>query len=268
MQSEQTSYIIEKIERGERIAAYRDYIYLETNKQDSNHSQILGTIQETIETDFLLVPGTVNVYLNGVLLDYSDYCKFDNNRIMFNVDVCGLQQLPKLSKMIESLPDFLSEEEREEYSTLLGKKQVTRVITDKAYYVPTSSRDTIMVEKRGDTSIKTITYDILDISYPDAFNSSNARALDFSQDFYDIPDSLINSGDYIKIYINGVLYDNGYKVTRDNGKKAIKLTDVSVLKMDPVRKYFDEYPEEEYKYEQEHGRKYRRTIDRITFEWR
>jgi hypothetical protein len=267
MQEEQTSYIIEKIERGERVAAHRDYIYLETGK-DNNHSQIVRTIQDTIQTDFLLAPGTVNVYLNGALLPYEDYCKFDNNRVMFNVDVCGLQQLPKASKMIESLPDHLNEKEYEEYSDLLKKKQVTRIITDKAYYVPTTSRDTIMVERRSDTSIKTITYDILDISYPDAFNASNERALEFSQDFYDIPDSLINSGDFIKIYINGILYDNGYTVTRDNGRKSIKLKDISVLKMDPIRKYFDQYPEKEDEYIQEFGGKYRRTIDRITFEWR
>ena len=267
MQSEQSSYIIEKIERGEFVAAYRDYIYLETNKSN-NHSQIVGSIQDTVEADFLLVPGTVNVYLNGVLLNYSDYCKFDNNKIMFNIDVCGLQQLPIPNKMIDALPEFLSKEDRAQYVTDLKKKQVTRIITDRAYYVPTSSRDTIMIEKRNDTSIKSITYDILDISYPDAFNTSNERALDFSQDFYDIPDSLINSGDYIKIYINGVLYDNGYKISRENGKKSIKLTDISVLQMDPVRKYFDQNPEEEDKYEQEFGKKYRRTVDKITFEWR
>ena len=262
MKNERSSYVIEKVERGEFVAANRDYLYLETNII-SDHGQIYKACQETIEADFSLAPGVTHVYLNGVLLPYEDYCKFDNNRIMFNVDVCGLQQLPDADIMALALPDHLSEYDRTYYEGLLSeglkRKRVLRVIEDKMYFVPTSSRDTILVEKRSDTSIKSVTYDILSISY---------STFDFTQDYYDIPDSLVNTTDHIKIYINGVYYDNGYVISRAGGIKGIKLTDPNVLKIDPVYEYFSAYPEEAEKYFIEHGKKYQRAIDKITFEWR
>ena len=262
MQKEHTSYVIEKVERGEFVAANRDYIYLETNII-SDHGQIYRAAQDTVEVDFTLAPGTTHVYLNGVLLPYEDYCKFDNNKIMFNLDVCGLQQLPRPENMALALPEHLSDYDRKYYETIygnaIGRKRVLRLIKDKMYYVPTSSRDTILIEKRADTSIKSVTYDVLSISY---------SSLEFTQDYYDIPDSLMNTADHIKIYINGVYYDGGYALSRAGGIKGIKLTDPNALKMDPIYEYFSAHPQDAQKYFETTGQKYERAIDKITFEWR
>ena len=258
MQHEHTSYAIEKIERDEFVAAHRDFIYLEAGPTNT-HPQIYKATQDTIEADFLLVPGTTNIYLNGVLLAYEDYCKFDNNKIMFNVDVCGLQQLPKPERMAECLPEDMSAKDKDEYTYLLKKKQVIRLIEDIPYYIPTESRDVILVEKRNDMSIKSVTYDILTTSY---------NSFEFTKDYYDMPDSLMSTTDFVKIYINGVYYDEGYTFTNRGGIKGIQLLGKNALTIDPIYEFFTRNPEEAEKYLQLHGEKYQRSIDKITFEWR
>ena len=259
MQKESVSCVIEKIERDEFIAAYRDYIDLDVAK-NKDHTQIFGSFNDTIEADWMLAPATVNVYLNGVLLNPLDYCKFNNNKIMFNVDVCGIQQLPSLERIESALPDHLSEKDKNYMLNAYknNPKNVLRVIEDSIYYVPTDARDTILVEKRSDTSIKTVTYDILAISY---------NTHEFSQDYYDIPESLVNTGDYIKIYINGVRYEGDYKLTNTGGVKGIRLTQLDLI-LDPLYQHFLRYPGDLEAYKAEHEKDYERVIDKITFEWR
>lgn len=258
MQQEHTSYAIEKIERDEFVAAHRDWVYLEVNKTGT-HQQIYKATQDTIEADFLLAPGTVNIYLNGQLLAYEDYCKFDNNKIMFNVDVCGLQQLPAPEKMLNHLPENLSKEDRFEYELLFKKKQMIRLIEDNIYYIPTDSRDTILIEKRNDMSIKSVTYDVLISSY---------NTFEFTKDYYDMPDSLMNTTDFVKIYINGIYYDEGYTFTNAGGIKGIRLLGKDALTIDPIYEYFLKNPEAAEEYLHENGKKYQRAVDKITFEWR
>ena len=109
----------------------------------------------TIEIKFI-------VFINEKRISISN--RFNNNKILFNIDVCGLQQLPSAEKMAESLPDHLSRLEKIDYELKLKNKQVLRIIEDKPYYIPTSSRDIILVEKRQDMSIRSITYELLDSS--------------------------------------------------------------------------------------------------------
>ena len=259
MQHESTSYVIERLERSEFLSAYRDFIDLDVG-EGNDHSQIFKSINDTIETDFKLAPATVNVYQNGVLLESSEYCRFNNNKVMFNTDVCGLQQLPDLQNMMFSVPEHVSEDLRYELENILYKKKnVLRIIEDKAYYIPTSRRDTILIEKRDDTLIRSVTYEIQRISYD---------TYEFTQDFYDIPDSLMNTADYIKIYINGVRYEGEYILTRTGGIKGIKLLEANCLVIDPIYTYFNMNPKELIKYQNTYNKDYIRQVDKITFEWR
>ena len=98
--------------------------------------------------------------------------------------------------------------------------------------------------------------------------SISYSSLEFTQDYYDIPDSLMNTADHIKIYINGVYYDGGYALSRAGGIKGIKLADPNALKMDPIYEYFSAHPQDAQKYFETTGQKYERAIDKITFEWR
>ena len=262
MYNESTSYVIERIERDEFMSAYRDFINLETGKNNTDHTQLYGLANDTVITDFTLAPATVHVYWNGVLLENTEYCKFDNNKVMFNGNVCGLQQLPSLERKMECLPEHVPERDiylDGGYFYKYQTKQVVRIIEDRPYYIPTSSRDTILIEKRNDTSIKMITYDVLSVSYSSG---------DFTQDFYDLPESLFITGDYIKIYINGVRYEGEYKIIRTGGIKGIKLMSSDALVIDPLYQHFLRYPDELENYKMTYNKEYTRQIDRITFEWR
>ena len=258
MKNETISHIVERLERDEFMSAYRDFIYLESGTE-RDHSQIYKPINDTIEVDWALAPAIINVYHNGVLLQPSDYCKFNGNKIMFNTDICGLQQLPDIENMMKSIPDHVSEEIKYELETYsYHKKNVLRLIEDTAYYIPTSGRDTILIEKRDDLAIKTVSYDVLKISY---------ETKEFTQDFYDIPDSLMNTADYVKIYINGVRYEGEYMLVRDGGIKGIRLTSSDALIRDPLYDYFSMHPKALKEYEDKYG-EYIMKQDRITFEWR
>ena len=71
--------------------------------------------------------------------------------------------------------------------------------------------------------IKTITYDILDISYPDAFNASNERALEFG---YMVNDDI----DILEVSDNGLEYINNiYKTMSGNGNNILDRVEVTKI---------------------------------------
>lgn len=263
LNNESIQYVIEHIEGQEVIAAYRDYINLETN-QNTNHGQIYNSARETVQADFSLAPAIVNVYLNGVLLDPSEYHKFDDDKIMFEANVCGIHQLPEPKKMAECLiNEYLSDSFKEsivkDYTNY--PKRVMRMPEENdLYYIPTSNRDVILVEKRNDLSLKSVTFDVLTSSY---------GTLEFSEDYYDIPRSLTNTIDHVKIYINGVLYKGRYELVTRHGVRGIKLLEKDVLKIDPLYEHFTMFPMDWEENKHLFGtEKYQRKIDKITFEWR
>ena len=254
MTKNKCTYVIEKLERNEYTAAYRDWIDFDTIL---GRAHIYRASQDTVEADFLLAPGTVNIYLNGVLLEPVDYVKFNKNKVMFNINVCGLQQLPNNKELC--LPEYLSEYDMEYMKGAYDSSDsIIRIIEDKPYYIPANNRDIILIEKRSDTSIKQATFDIETISY---------GSFDFTEDYYDLPDSLLNTQDKIKIYINGVYYGNDYTIVNKGGVRGIRLDDTDALFIDPVYTYFQMHPEEHEKYMIDNGA-YQRVIDKITFEWR
>jgi hypothetical protein len=143
------------------------------------------------------------------------------------------------------------------YIKQLTKPQVLRIIEDQMYYIPTTSRDSIIIEKRSDLSIKAITYDIKDISY---------NTFTFHADYYDLADSLLESQDLIKFYINGVYYEGTYTKTAD-GKGFILKDLMNTIGEDDLENYFVLNPSVKEQWERENGKKYRRH-DKITIEWR
>lgn len=227
MTKETVSYVVEKIERNEYFATERDYINLETGGEP--HSQIYQYANDSIITDFSL-RGTTSVYLNGVLLDNKDYSRFNNDKIMFNVDVCGLQELPIAEKMMDNIPDNLKDDIIEIYK---DNPRVLRMFeNNKMLYIPTSSRDEILVERRDDTSIKTLT---LTLEQKDFNKDSNNNSLKFTKAEYpSMPESLFNTGDLVKIYINGVFYDGEYRFINDGEVKGIELLDDTAVTKDGI----------------------------------
>lgn len=263
LRNETITYVIEEIEGYETIAAYRDFINLETYSHEDN-SQVNKSAKDSIIVDFALAPAIINVYHNGVLMDDAYYHKFDNNKIMFEEDICGLQQLPDIETMKQCLNNkYLSKEFKESIITDYenSPKKILRVVDENGlYYIPTNSRDTVLVEKRTDMNMKSITFDVEISSY---------GTLDFTEDYYDLPRSLGNTMDHIKIYINGVLYKGEYELVNRYGSRGIHLLSNEELKIDPLYEYFNMYPSEWERCKHLFGtEKYERKIDKITFEWR
>ena len=83
-----------------------------------------------------------------------------------------------------------------------------------------------------------------------------------SYDDYEFPNSLINTKDEVKIWIDGILYTGGYEIRN----RDIILKN-SPLKIDPIKLYFDTHPDEYKEWKKVNGEYYYRR-SRIIFEWR
>ena len=225
MQNNNLIYIIENVENNETVACHRHW----NAPRNEN-----GNLPNSYTTNMKLTPGIINVYVNGVLLEKSDYAVFDNNKIMIAFDLVGGQEILPIHKGDYAHP--------------------YRVIADgELKYIECENDDEVLIEVRDDLTLKKRTYPIKDVSY----ETYSFDILD-----YDYPVSLSQTKDVIKIYINGVLYDGDYT----NIEGVITLLECS-LEEDPLYKYLRMNPSMMKEYEEKYG-EYIKHEDTITFEWR
>lgn len=225
MKNNNLMYIIENVEHNEFVSCHRQWA-LERNDN--------GNLPNSYITTMRILPGIVNVYVNGVLLEKDDYAVFDNNKIMIGFDLVGGQEILPKNK-----GDYV---------------HPYRVLTNEGFkYIECENNDLVTLEVRDDLTIKKRTYEIKDLSY----DTYTFDILD-----YEFPKSLMYTKDIIKIYINGVLYDGNY--TNTNG--VITLLDCE-LEEDPLYRYLRMNPSAMEEYEEKYG-EYIKYRDTITFEWR
>ena len=225
MQNNNLIYIIENVENNETVACHRHW----NAPRNEN-----GNLPNSYTTNMRLTPGIINVYVNGVLLEKSDYAVFDNNKIMIAFDLVGGQEILPIHKGDYAHP--------------------YRVIADgELKFIECEDDDEVLIEVRDDLTLKKRTYPIKDVSY----ETYSFDILD-----YDYPVSLSQTKDVIKIYINGVLYDGDYT----NIEGVITLLECS-LEEDPLYKYLRMNPSMMKEYEEKYG-EYIKHEDTITFEWR
>ena len=225
MKNNNLIYIIENVENNETVACHRHW----NAPRNEN-----GNLPNSYTTNMKLTPGIINVYVNGVLLEKSDYAVFDNNKIMIGFDLVGGQEILPAHKGDYAHP--------------------YRVIADgELKFIECENDDEVLIEVRDDLTLKKRTYPIKDVSY----ETYSFDILD-----YDYPISLSNTKDVIKIYINGVLYDGDYT----NIEGVITLLECS-LEEDPLYKYLRMNPSMMKEYEEKYG-EYVKHEDTITFEWR
>ena len=225
MQNNNLIYIIENVENNETVACHRHW------NAPKNEN---GNLPNSYTTNMRLTPGIINVYVNGVLLEKSDYAVFDNNKIMIAFDLVGGQEILPIHKGDYAHP--------------------YRVIADgELKFIECEDDDEVLIEVRDDLTLKKRTYPIKDVSY----ETYSFDILD-----YDYPVSLSQTKDVIKIYINGVLYDGDYT----NIEGVITLLECS-LEEDPLYKYLRMNPSMMKEYEEKYG-EYIKHEDTITFEWR
>ncbi len=225
MRNNSLIYYIENVENNEHVSCRRQW------SMDRNDN---GNLPNSYVASTKLVPGIINVYVNGILLEKDDYAVFDNNKIMIGFDLVGGQEiLPK------NRGDYV---------------YPYRVITEEGLkYIECEGNDIVTLEVRDDLTIKKRTYTIKDISY----ETHTFDILD-----YEYPTSLSYTKDLIKIYINGVLYDGDY--TNIDGVITLLECD---LEEDPLYIYLKMHPSAMREYEEKYG-EYIKHEDIITFEWR
>ena len=224
-------YIVERPELNEDVACKRETLTAE-NRDPS--------LANTYTTNLSLIPGVVNVFVNGVKLEREEYSLVNEHSIMIHFDIVGGQ----------------------------SHYQTNDKNTWNKYAVYTSEGiktmdciqpDEIIVEVREDYRLKTQT---LPVRY--------AGQQYFSVDDDGLAETLLNTKDYVKIYINGIIYTGEYTINRDAG--VIVLEDANItnnLNIDAMDRYFTQNPEAYAKYQQEYGKYYpKKVVDRITFEWR
>jgi hypothetical protein len=225
MRNNSLIYFIENVEGNEFVSCHR----LWNLPRNEN-----GNLPNSYVSSTRLIPGIINVYVNGVLLEKDDYAVFDNNKIMIGFDLVGGQEILPKNKGDYAHP--------------------YRVLTDEGFkYIECESDDIVTLEVRDDMTIKKRTYNVKDVSY----ETHTFDILD-----YDYPTSLMYSKDIVKIYINGVLYDGDY--TNIDGVITLLECD---LEEDPLYNYLRMNPSAMREYEEKYG-EYIKHEDTITFEWR
>ena len=226
------TYLIEKPETNETVS------YQRVTLTPANRVQ--GHVN-TYETTISLLPGYVTAYVNGVRLPREEFSIVNENTIAFYRDIIGGQSINKI--------DDPSTWNLHLVQTSTGFETIE-----------CESYDVIELEVREDFLIKEIT---LPVRY--------AGQTVFNTEDDGIPNSLLSSKDFVKIFINGIFYGDEVTISEDSG--YVSLTNSHVLThlgVDPIDTYFRENPEAHDEYQRKYNRTYvaQRPQDYITFEWR
>lgn len=243
LDSSSLTYIVERLEDNEDVAMKREVLTTANRLEGSK-------IANTYETQLTLSQGVVTVYVNGVRLTRDDFAIVSSNVISLLIDTVGGQ-------IISEKNDPTT------YNKYMIMGETGPIVLD------CEQTDEIVVEVRNDYTIKEIT---LPVRYE--------RQRTFSVKTDGVPESLINSNDEVKIFINGYFYgvankDNTNKemATIDLNRKEITLNHedyVNYIHTDPIYTHFKLNPDEHDEYILEHGNPYNPQIQEnyITFEWR
>ena len=225
-------YIVERPEKHETVSCVREVLTAANRNIDYAQGYTTG---------ISLLPGVVNVYVNGVHLERKDFTIVDEHNLILHVATTGGQK--------NYDPQDQNTWNKYLYYDKEGEHEITCLRDDH-----------IMVEVRQDYNLKTQT---IPVRYP------GQRSFYLEDD--GIPKSLILTQDYIKIFINGIIYTGEYNINRENG--SITLLDPEldgILNIDPISRYFEIHPDKYDEYLMEYGKPYvsKPQTDRITFEWR
>lgn len=213
----------------------------ERDEQKSCQRQVLtindrvNGMANTYTTTVPLYPGNLRVFISGYRQPSTAYRIIDPYTIMFKDELIG------------GLDNYPTETTENASGQLVD---VTHTVADK-----------ILIEVRQDYNLREVT---LPIRYP------NQREWNIYDD--NLPRQILDTKDFIMIYINGSAYGKEYVLDKD--KEAIILTNDDVTKtlgIDPIDQYFKENPAKYLEWQKENNyKKYDPKIikDTITFEWR
>lgn len=225
-------YIVERPEQTENISCWREILTAEDRSLEYSQGY---------NTTISLLPGYVNVYVNGVQLERTHFTIIDEHTLVLHVTTVGGQRNFDINDQ-STWNKYLHYNNQGECE------------------ISCQRDDHIMVEVRQDYNLKTQT---VRVRYP------GQRTFSLEDD--GIPKSLILTQDYVKIFINGIIYTGEYTINRDNCSITLLDTQLeSVLNIDPIGRYLELHPDKYDEYILEHGKPYvsKPQANRITFEWR
>lgn len=199
-----------------------------------------------------LYPGRVIAYVNGIRQPSESFTILDNNTIMFNDEETAL---------IGTASNYPDE-------VLLDKNKVPlKTITGEIATVHHSHSDEILLEIRQETNRKEEHFKI----------DTNNQAFSMSLEKNDIPLELLETGDEILIFIDGLfsgLKNNDgskFTYTRDTSKGCITINAPDIIESivtDPLQKYFKLNPSAAQAYEEKHGKEYTPKKKDLILDWR
>ena len=225
-------YYIERPEKNEIVSCEKEVLTAANRTMDFNGGYT---------TNISLLPGVVNVYVNGVRLTRQDFTIVNENTLIIHKQIVGNQNNYDPDNR-DTWNKFLFYEKNETVS------------------IECNRDDHILVEVRQDYNLKSQT-----------IKSRYSGQRTFYTEDDGIPKSLLISQDLIKIFIDGVIYTGEYTINRESG--SITLLDPSldsIIGVDPIARYFELNPLEYEEYLIEHGKPYvsNPIMNEITFEWR
>lgn len=229
-------YVVEKPEGTETKSCERQIL----TKED-----IIEGTNNIFKTDISLYPGNVRVFVSGLRQPESAFKIIDNYRIMIKDEILAYPgNFPK--EMIELEDGSFVEIEHKH-------------------------PDSILIEVRQDYALKEIT---LPVRYAgqNEWSVAAVNQTDLAKGGDGLPESIIDSKDFIMIYINGLAYGKDYKIDVDQQKIILSNEEItSTLGVDPIYEYFKSNPAEYEAWRiQNGGKEYvaKPITDTITFEWR
>lgn len=229
-------YVVERPENTEYLSCEREIL--------THENRITGAMN-MYHTTIPLYPGNVRVFISGLRQPASAYKIIDANTIMIYNEIIG---------STDNYPTETVENIDGEYV------EITREIADN-----------ILIEVRQDYNLRELTIPVRYAGQKE-FTTERINSDDSTKGGDELPEDLLESRDFIMIYINGMAYGKAYKVNRELG--TITLTDDRVtgnLGKDPIDEYFKLNPDEYQKWrEANDGKEYKAKpiTDTITFEWR
>ena len=225
-------YYVERPEKTELVSCERETLTA-TNRSLEYDNAYIANIS--------LVPGVINIFVNGVRLERNDYSIIDEHTIILHESIVGSQK------------NYDASDQSTWNKYIIYDK-------DKKAIIDCNRDDHITIEVRQDYSLKSQT---IPVRY--------AGQRTFYMEDDGLPKSLILTQDLVKIYIDGILYKGEYSIDKNNGSITLLDNDLeNILNIDPIAQYFDINPEAYDDYINEYGKAYiaKPKTNRITFEWR
>lgn len=228
-------YVIERPEKAETKSCQREILGI--NNRVSGASNVY-------QTNLPLYPGNLRVFISGYRQPSTAYKIIDPYTLMLIDPVVG---------SMDNYPVETIEVDGE-------IKEITHTMYDQ-----------ILIETRQDYNLREVTLPVRYAGQKE-WTASLTNLLDPRQGGDGLPKSILDSKDFVMIYINGAAYGKEYVIDKDRESIILLNEDVtSALGVDYLQQYFLENPEAYIEWKSQNGyAEYQPKPhnDRITFEWR